>query len=67
MTLSAEFERIRREHNAAVANGLIIKARHLARVLDALEAKMDADWHRRCTIAACNCGCCHGCGKEVPE
>lgn len=25
------------------------------------------DWHHRCDIPACNCGRCHGCGKEMPE
>ena len=35
--MTDEAERVRQEHNAAIANGLILKARRLARQLDALE------------------------------
>ena len=32
-------EKLRQEHNAAIANGLILRARRIARVLDAIERR----------------------------
>lgn len=37
----SETERLRREYNCAVANGLIVKARRIARVLNALERRVN--------------------------